>query len=104
MIRKYAEYDEELVSAFESNLDDKESEDDAGKTPLEYKDKLAKALNFLNNAMSELEEVPDCDDCCDKIMDAINCLGDMGVKAKEITDSENVEDDVQEDIEDQMEE
>lgn len=113
-IKQSSEFDQKLVDDFAEILKkaDESTEfkpedcaKDASTPECDEIDKLQKAVALLSDACSILEEDEKYSKACKKILKAIKIIEKVSkVEAKEITPSDDVEKEVQEEIEEQTEE
>ena len=111
-LKKSSEFDSGLVNEYAEILkkagDEEKPEECAENSTApecEEVDKLQKAVALLSDACSILEEDEKYSKACKKILKAIKIIEKVSkVEAKEITPSEDIENEVQEEIEEQTEE
>lgn len=122
-IKQSSIFDKDLVSDFErilktaqdESLSDEEKEglkevagdETEDKPDMEKCDKFMKAVELLSQVCDLLEDCDECDKVCKKVNKAIKLIGDICDDekcAKTITESDEVEESVEEKIEDDSDE
>lgn len=110
-IKKSSDFDKELVKNYDliltANLEEanEEKHEELEKQELGNVDKLQKAVSMLSDVCAMLEDDDKYEKVCKKITKAIKLLGEATEsEMTEIEDSEDVEKEIQEEIEEQKDE